>query len=204
MTSLIIGSPDYQLKYDIRENKLRDLSWDELKNSYGKGNKIICPCFKREYIIGSTFISSHINSQKHKKWLEEERNLYDNNIGYSGNIENQVDALYKQQREHKVMYHRLSDCKKITENKLEDSINKINILERENEILKKIILEKKIMNTKNLRNFHINNEILITEIKELECNNNNNNNNKIIINDKLENKTKRFNAKNILANFKIK
>ena len=38
MTSIIVGSQEYSLKYDVKQNKLRDLTWDELKILYGNVN----------------------------------------------------------------------------------------------------------------------------------------------------------------------
>lgn len=214
MNLIIEGSPDYTPKYDAKQNKLRDLSWDELKQSYGKGKKIICPCFKREYIINSTFISSHIQSQRHKKWIDNEQNIYIKDIGHCSDIESQIDILYKQQREHKVMYHNLCESKKECDIKIEDINNKNIILTREIEVLKKEKMEKNKIYNKNYNNKQIKYEteinIILTEIKELEAEKASSsvNENNIIVKpksqDTIEQKSSRFKAKNILTNFRLR
>ena len=202
MTSIIVGSQEYSLKYDVKQNKLRDLTWDELKILYGKGCKVICPCFNREYIISSSFISSHIQSRRHKKWLEQEENTYIKEKGHCSDIENQMDTLYKRQREHKVLYHNLCETKKECDIKLEDITNKNLTLMRDIEKLKKQKMEKHIIYNNKLLRYEIENKVLLEEIKELEIKKSFNNkmNEKNII----EEKTTRIKKKNILSNFRLR
>ena len=48
MSSIITTAEKYELKCDSKSNKIRDLTWEELKCSYGKNSTIICPCSRRE------------------------------------------------------------------------------------------------------------------------------------------------------------
>ena len=202
MTTIIVGSQEYSLKYDVKHNKMRDLTWDELKISYGKGCKIICPCFNRDYIINSSFISSHIQSQRHKKWVEREEKMYIKEFGHCSDIESQMGILYKRQKEHKILYHNLCEIKKECDIKLEDITNKNEILIRDIEKLKRQKMEKHIIYNNKLIKYEIENKILLEEIKNLErqkiCVN------KINEKDITEHKIARLKKKNILSTFRIR
>lgn len=178
MTSLILTSDIYKLKYDANCNKLRDLTWDELKLTYGKGTKVICACSNREYTINSSFIASHQQSQKHKNWAYKELTDYVKEYGHSGDLENKVDTLYKQLREQKALYHNLAHTHNICVHNLEETDTTNKKLEFEVARLSEsntkynTILCKKVHDYKILQSEFTNKNteicILQTEIKELD------------------------------------
>ena len=110
--SLTVRSEPYKLKYNEKTNQLRDLTWEELKITYGKGSKIECPCMNREYNVAQSFIAQHMKCQKHRNWLENEQRTYNKEYGHCGNSEDIINTLYKQLRENKIMYHNLNKSKK--------------------------------------------------------------------------------------------
>jgi hypothetical protein len=159
MTTLAVRAEHYKLKYNENDNKLRDLTWEELKIAYGKGSKIICPCMDRQYNVIPSFIAQHMKSQKHRNWLDIEQKLYNKECGHCGNSEDIINTLYKQLRENKIMYHNLNCSKNICDAKLEKT-------EKENNKLEKVI---ELLNN-NIMSKTIDNKILLTEIEFLEEN----------------------------------
>lgn len=107
MTSIITTAEKYELKCDSKSNKIRDLTWEELKGTYGRNNKIICSCSCREYIVNASFISAHQQTQKHCNWVLKEHNTYIEEFGHCADHESRMDTLYKELREQKVLYHNL-------------------------------------------------------------------------------------------------
>ena len=166
-TVLSTAIPKYELKYDADTNKMRDLTWEELKKQYGKGSKVVCPCFNREYTINSAFIKHH-ETERHKNWLIKETNEYIQEIGHCGNNESKIETLLKQQREHKVMYHTLRATKEECDKKLESLTEKNIDLEREIEILKRQKKMESELLRDRLRESTVNREIVEIEIIEME------------------------------------
>ena len=167
MTTLTIRAEQYKLKYNEKDNQLKDLTWEELKITYGKGSKIECPCMNREYNIIQSFIAAHMKSQKHRNWLEKEQKQYNKEYGHCGNSEDIINTLYKQLRENKVMYHNLDKSKKKCDEKLEKTEHELKQLEKvieslkhDNETYKQLKEKFELKNTEN--------ETLILEIKSLE------------------------------------
>jgi len=169
MASLIVCASKYSLKYDDKKNKMRDLTWEELKITYGKGKNVCCPCMNREYTINSAFIQHH-SSQKHKNWILKEQNEYIQEFGQCGNAESKIDILYKQHREHKVMYHKLSETKEICDKKLDLMENENSILNRQLEHLKRQESIKTIMINEINNNNKTEMAIILMEFKEVERN----------------------------------
>jgi hypothetical protein len=145
MTSIIPAAAEYKVVYDGQINQVRDLTWEELKKTHGRGSKITCQCLKREYVVGPNFISQHMQTQKHLGWLEKEQDAYVKEYGHCVSSEEKVDILYKKQREQKVMYHNLSIAKKILDDKFVNLEEENKLLREENDLQKKGLL---IMNNK--------------------------------------------------------
>ena len=66
-TQIIETACEYTLKYDEKNEGLRDRTFSELVKDYGPN--IICPCMNRTYQITSQFVKSHFETQKHKNWV---------------------------------------------------------------------------------------------------------------------------------------
>jgi chromosome segregation ATPase len=124
MTSIITTAEEYELKCDSKSNKIRDLTWEELKCTYGKNSTIICPCSSREYTVNASFISAHQQSQKHSNWVLKEHNTYIEEYGHCADHESRMDTLYKELREQKVLYHNLVLTKEQCDARLEKLENK--------------------------------------------------------------------------------
>ena len=124
MTSIITTAEKYELKCDSKSNKIRDLTWEELKCSYGKNSTIICPCSSREYTVNASFISAHQQSQKHSNWVLKEHNAYIEEYGHCADHESRMDTLYKELREQKVLYRNLVFTKEQCDTRLEKLENK--------------------------------------------------------------------------------
>ena len=133
--NIILITSEYKLKYDSTDNKLRDLTSDEIKRYYGKGNKILCPCSNKEYRTQS-FVASHMKTQKHQSWLNKEIIEYIQEYGHCCDAESIITLLRQQIRESKVMYANLSNAKIVCDKKIENAEQNIIELKRELEILK--------------------------------------------------------------------
>jgi hypothetical protein len=149
MTSIIPAAAEYKVVYDGQINQVRELTWEELKKTHGRGSKITCQCLKREYVVGPNFISQHMQTQKHLGWLEKEQDAYVKEYGHCVSSEEKVDILYKKQREQKVMYHNLSIAKKILDDKFVNLEEENKLLREENDFQKKelVIMNSKIDNS---------------------------------------------------------
>lgn len=66
-TQIIETACEYTLKYDEKNEGLRDRTFSELVKDYGPN--IICPCMNRTYQVSSQFVKSHFETQKHKNWV---------------------------------------------------------------------------------------------------------------------------------------
>ena len=83
-TKIVTVAPEYTLKFDEKEDELRDRTYQELIRDFGKNAKIRCPCQNREYIITSQWCKTHCISQKHQNWktlqqkehIKKTRSLY--------------------------------------------------------------------------------------------------------------------------------
>ena len=100
-------APCYELTYDEKLDSLRDLTFHELKATFGKNNKIKCNCWgdrNREYKVEPAFIASHIKSQKHVNWREEQSKEHKKNYGYCISSEKIIETQRKELREYKKMH----------------------------------------------------------------------------------------------------
>ena len=178
MTTLTVRADLYKLKYNETANQLKDLTWENLKDLFGKGEKIICPCMNREYNITQSFIASHMKTKKHRDWVETEQKQYTKEYGHIGNSEDIINKLYKQLREDKVMYYNLNNTKNVSDKKLEKTENEnnrllkiIEALNHDNNNYKKTN-SKNLINNKqlkeNIESKNTENEILLLEIKSLD------------------------------------
>jgi hypothetical protein len=149
MTSIVLTAAEYKPIYDGQNNQLRDLTLEELKRVYGKGCKITCPCLKRDYIVGPNFISQHTQTQKHQGWLKKEQDDHIKEYGHCVSSEEKVDMLYKKHRDQKVMYHNLSNAKKVLDDKFVNLEEENKLLREENHFQKKelVIMNSKIDNS---------------------------------------------------------
>ena len=134
MTCLIQTAPEYKLKYDQKDNQLRDLTSDELKRCYGRGNKILCPCSNKDY--GLQAFITHTKSNKHQLWGNKEKIEHIKEYGHCCDAESMVMILRQQLREGKVMYANLSNAKLACDKKILVAERNITELMREVDFLK--------------------------------------------------------------------
>lgn len=66
-TQIIETACEYTLKYDEKNEGLRDRTFSELVKDYGPNIK--CPCMNKTYQVSSQFVKSHFGTQKHKNWV---------------------------------------------------------------------------------------------------------------------------------------
>jgi hypothetical protein len=98
--SMIVKINLYTLKYDEKNEGLRDKTYSELIKEHGHG-KIKCSCMNRIYDISSQFVKSHFESQKHKKWLAESQKDYITQFGHCCSQQDIINLLNKELRELK-------------------------------------------------------------------------------------------------------
>ena len=104
---IIESAPYYALKYDEILDTLRDQTFSELKAMFGKNNKIKCNCWgdrNREYKVDTPFIATHIKSQKHINWREEQIKEHKKNYGHCISSEKIIEIQRKELREYKKMH----------------------------------------------------------------------------------------------------
>jgi len=178
--TLALSSPNYELIYD--NNNMRDQTFQEGKKLYGKDANIICPCSNRPYKFGSSFISSHIQSTKHKLWLKEQQTNHNQECGSCCDDRSKVEHLCKQNRAQKVMYNNLSNSKNECDKIIERLTQKNNELNRETVILaakcdiadessQKIMTEnKKLTELLKLKEIDVSMLLLEIEILEIKVN----------------------------------
>ena len=100
-------APCYELKYDENIDSLRDLTFSELKTVFGKNNKIKCNCWSdrnREYKVESAFIATHIKSQKHINWREEQSKKHKKSYGHCISSEKIIETQRKELRDYKKLH----------------------------------------------------------------------------------------------------
>jgi predicted nuclease with TOPRIM domain len=90
----------YTLKYDEKNEGLRDKTYSELIKEHGHG-KIKCSCMNRVYDISSQFVKSHFETQKHKKWLADSQKDYIAHFGHCCSQQDIINLLNKELRELK-------------------------------------------------------------------------------------------------------
>jgi septal ring factor EnvC (AmiA/AmiB activator) len=98
--SMIVKVNLYTLKYDEKNEGLRDKTYSELIKEHGHG-KIKCSCMNRVYDISSQFVKSHFETQKHKNWLTESQKEYIKNFGHCCSQQDIINLLNKELRELK-------------------------------------------------------------------------------------------------------
>jgi len=98
--SMIVKVNLYTLKYDEKNEGLRDKTYSELIKEHGHG-KIKCSCMNRVYDISSQFVKSHFETQKHKNWLAESQKEYIKNFGHCCSQQDIINLLNKELRELK-------------------------------------------------------------------------------------------------------
>jgi len=98
--SMIVKVNLYTLKYDEKNEGLRDKTYSELIKEHGHG-KIKCSCMNRVYDISSQFVKSHFETQKHKNWLAESQKEYIKKFGHCCSQQDIINLLNKELRELK-------------------------------------------------------------------------------------------------------
>ncbi len=132
-------APCYELKYDKKQDKLRDLTFPELKIEYGKNNKIKCNCWgdrTREYKVDSSFVASHIKSQRHVNWREEQIKSHTQNYGHCISSDKIIDTLRKEIRDYKKQVISFTETIASKDEKLSLMSKKIDDLTNENDLIK--------------------------------------------------------------------
>ena len=138
-TQIIKCAPCYELKPDEKLDNLRDLTWYELKTQYGKNNKVRCNCWcdrTREYKVDSAFVSSHMKSQRHVNWREEQIKKHKQEFGHCISSEKKSETLTKENREYKKQVIKLTETITSKEEKLVLMSKKIDDLTDENKVIK--------------------------------------------------------------------
>jgi hypothetical protein len=109
-TKIIESAPEYTLKYDERSEGLRDKTYSELVLEHGRVC-IKCPCMNRIYPINSQSIKSHFESQKHKKWVQENQKDYIKMFGHCCSPQDIVNLQNKELRSLKCNINDLTNQK---------------------------------------------------------------------------------------------
>ncbi len=134
-TKIVTVAPEYTLKFDEKEDELRDRTYQELIRDFGKNAKIRCPCMEREYIITSQWCKSHFNkSQKKKNWKTVQQKEHIKKHGHCISAEQIVDQQSKEIRELKINIHKLT-CENVKkDNKIKNLSEKLNEVTNENSL----------------------------------------------------------------------
>jgi chromosome segregation ATPase len=133
-TKIVTVAPEYTLKFDEKEDELRDRTHQELVRDFGKNAKIRCPCMDREYIITSQWCKSHFNSQKHQNWKTVQQKEHIKKHGHCISAEQIVDQQSKEIRELKINIHKLT-CENVKkDNKIKNLSEKLNEVTNENSL----------------------------------------------------------------------
>lgn len=133
-TKIVTVAPEYTLKFDEKEDELRDRTHQELVRDFGKNAKIRCPCMDREYIITSQWCKSHFNSQKHQNWKTVQQKEHIKKHGHYISAEQIVDQQSKEIRELKVNIHKLTCENKKKDDKLKILSEKLDEVNSENSL----------------------------------------------------------------------
>ena len=146
-TQIIETACDYTLKYDEKNEGLRDKTFSELVKDYGP--IIRCPCMNRIYQVSSQFVKSHFETQKHKNWVIKSQKEHIEVYGHCCSPQDIVNIQNKELRNLKCFIHelttknktltqentKLEELHKSFQDKIEVLKNKITQLEEEQEIL---------------------------------------------------------------------
>jgi len=178
-SQIIECAPCYELKYDETLDKLRDQTFSELKIAYGKNNKIKCNCWTdrgREYKVDSAFVASHMKSQKHMNWREEQQKEHKRKYGHCISSEKIIETLRKELREYKKLHVNSVEINNNKGEKLELMSKKLDEVSDENDIFKDELEEyqgeSKVIKKENddlkdeLENTRIENEVLKSDLEE--------------------------------------
>ncbi len=133
-TKIVTVAPEYTLKFDEKEDELRDRTHQELVRDFGKNGKIRCPCQNREYIITPQWCKSHFNSQKHQNWKTLQQKEHIKKHGHCISAEQIVDQQSKEIRELKVNIHKLTSENTKKDNKIKNLSEKLNEVTDENSL----------------------------------------------------------------------
>ena len=135
-TQIINVAQEYTLKYDGKCNELRDRTYSELVNEYGKNTMIRCPCMQREYPITSQWVKTHFNCQKHTHWKTEQQNQHIKTHGHCVSPEEIVDQQIKELRQYKKMYSQATNELEKKEIKISTLTNELKQIKQEQKKLK--------------------------------------------------------------------
>ena len=125
-TKIITVAPEYTLKFDEKEDELRDRTYQELIRDFGKNAKIRCPCMEREYIITSQWCKTHFTTcQKHQNWKTLQQKEHIKKHGHCISAEQIVDQQSKEIRELKINIHKLTSENTKKDNKLKNLLEKL-------------------------------------------------------------------------------
>lgn len=125
-TDIVPVAPEYTLKFDEKENELRDRTYQELIKEFGKNTKIKCPCMEREYDITSQLCKTHFNTcQKHQNWKTLQQKEHIKKHGHCISAEQIVDQQSKEIRELKINIHKLTSENTKKDNKLKNLSEKL-------------------------------------------------------------------------------
>lgn len=133
-TKIVTVAPEYTLKFDEKEDELRDRTYQELVRDFGKNAKIRCRCQNREYIITPQWCKSHFNSQKHQNWKTLQQKEHIKKHGHCISAEQIVDQQSKEIRELKVNIHKLTSENTKKDNKLKILSEKLTEVTDENSL----------------------------------------------------------------------
>ncbi len=134
-TKIITVAPEYTLKFDEKEDELRDRTYQELIRDFGKNAKIRCPCMEREYIITSQWCKTHFTTcQKHQNWKTLQQKEHIKKHGHCISAEQIVDQQSKEIRELKVNIHKLTSENTKKDNKLKILSEKLTEVTDENSL----------------------------------------------------------------------
>ena len=140
-TQIITVAPEYTLKYDEKDDDLRDRTYQELVRDNGKNAKIRCPCMNREYIITPQWCKTHCVSQKHLNWKTIQQKEHIKKHGHCVSAEQIVDMQTKEIRDLKVNIHQLTTANTKYENKIKNISEKLSEISDENDNLKVLVEE---------------------------------------------------------------
>lgn len=137
MTSQIVTvSPEYVLKYDTKLGELRDRTYQELTQEFGKKKYIICPCQKKEYLITSQWVKQHFSTNTHTNWKVLQQKEYIKIYGHCASAEEVVEIQGKELRERKKEYYLKNQELEQLQLKYDELEKRFDSIEQENYNLK--------------------------------------------------------------------
>ena len=129
-TQIIETACDYTLKYDEKNEGLRDKTFSELVKDYGPS--IRCPCMNRIYQVSSQFVKSHFETQKHKNWVIKSQKEH---IEVYGHCCSPQDIVNIQNKELRNLKRNVNDLTNKITNLTQENVK----LEEQNKTLKEEI-----------------------------------------------------------------